>query len=301
LRMSGLQTVGFHLGERSSTIDLEGADLDTARIAEAEREANLEVMKDSIIESRIVSRGEYEEIVGKQDERSRIRSRLPEGVETVRVVEIRDVDVCSCCGTHCGRTGEIGPIKIIGTEKVRGNLRVEFLCGMRAHEDYAAKHDQLSRIAAVFTTDWRECLGAVERVNEENRALRREAASLGRELASYRAGDIGGPELTIGSAEVYTRSFDEAGADEVREMVNRLKSEDGRIILFGIKAPKPSLIFACSEGLGLDMGEVMKVAAGVMGARGGGRGSFAQGGGGDPGLVDEAIEAAVESARKELT
>ena len=56
----------------------------------------------------------------------------PKFTGRIRIVEIPDWDVSACGGTHTRRTGEVGVIKIVRWEKVRGNLRFEFLCGARA-------------------------------------------------------------------------------------------------------------------------------------------------------------------------
>lgn len=299
LESFGLRTVGFHLGEKSSTIDLEGPEPSEEALAAAERLVNVEVMKDTPVSTRIVGRSEYEAMAaggaGKE-----MRTRLPEGVEEVRVVEIEGVDVSSCCGTHCRSTGEIGIVKITRTEKVRGNTRAEFLCGLRACDDYAAKQEVLYAIASAFSTDWRETAEGVERLMAENKSLRREASALAREVAGLRAADAGEPDFVAGGIGVYVRELEDADAGSVREMVNSMKDEPGRVILFGTGAPSPALVFACSEDAGIDMGSVMKEAAEAMGARGGGRGSFAQGGGGDPALLGKALETAAGLVRKEL-
>jgi len=48
-------------------------------------------------------RGEEEDGVGV------LRSRLPDGLDRIRLVEIEGIDRCTCCGTHVRSTGEIGP------------------------------------------------------------------------------------------------------------------------------------------------------------------------------------------------
>ena len=300
LEMCGLQTVGFHLGEDVSTIDLDREIGPEGMKDKVERRVNEIILKDIPVTSRVVSRAEYEEIRNNQDEKSRIRSRLPEGVDSVRIVDVEGVDVSSCCGTHCCSTGEIGLLKITGLEKVRNAARVEFVCGMRALRDYSEKHILADRLARVFTTDWRETGTAVERLIEESRRLRKEKWDLARELASYRAGDMDEPDITIGETGIFVREFDGADPGEIREMVNRMKDLPGRVVLFGIRGERPGLIFACSEGVSIDMGSIMGPAATVMGAKGGGRGDFAQGGGGESSKLGEALEKAVELIREEL-
>ncbi|MDD3643650.1 MAG: alanyl-tRNA editing protein, partial [Candidatus Krumholzibacteria bacterium] len=280
-------TVGFHLGERTSTIDLDGpagADL----LERVEKAVNELVVRDLPVAQRIVSRAEYEAQGAKA-----VRSRLPEEALSVRIVEIGDVDGSTCCGTHCPSTGMVGLVKILSAETVRGGTRVEFVCGMRAVFDYAEKHALLQGLARSASTDWREIRAIFEKLQEENRGLGRERDILAKELAGMKAEQIGEPTGSIGPYRLVRRIFDEEDAGRVREMISKIRETPGTVVLFGIAAPKPALLFACTPGLPLDMGAAMRAAAAVMGARGGGGADFAQGGGGAPSKMAEAIDAAV--------
>jgi alanyl-tRNA synthetase len=288
-----LATVGFHLGERSSTIDLDGpagAEL-LARVVAVVNEL---VVRNLPVTQRIVSRAEYE---ARAD--GGVRSRLPDGVDTVRIVEIGEVDGSTCCGTHCPSTGMIGPVKILSAETVRDGTRVEFVCGLRAVRDHAAKHALLQELARSASTDWREIPAIFEKLQAENRSLRRERDALGRELAGLKAGELSEPTGTIGPHRLVRRVFDGEDAGRVREMISKIREAPGTVVLFGIASPKPALLFACTPGLPLDIGAAMRAAAAVMGARGGGGADFAQGGGGDPSKIGEAIDAAVALLERE--
>jgi len=64
---------------------------------------------------------------------------------TLRIVAIDGIDRSACCGTHVRSTGEIGPILVRKFDKIRGNTRVEFLCGARAIAAARADYDALGR------------------------------------------------------------------------------------------------------------------------------------------------------------
>ena len=135
----------------------------------------------------------------------------------------------------------IGIIKITGTEKVREGTRVEFLCGGRALGDYGEKHGLLAALGSRMSTDWRELGGITEKLVAENKSLRRERDALSRELAGYRAAEIGKPTGGIGGFGLVRKVFDEASAGDVREMATRIKESGGNIVLFGIISPAPGL------------------------------------------------------------
>jgi alanyl-tRNA synthetase len=295
LKEMGLATVGFHLGEKICTIDLDGEVPGEEAVRGVETEVNRLVRENVKINSRMVGREEYEAMQGG------LRSRLPEGSDKVRIVEIEDVDSSTCCGTHCSATGMVGMVRVIGSEKVRGNTRIEFICGMRVLEDHREKHDLLGRLSGMFSTEWRQLGAIVEKLAGENKALRKERDELGRELAGFRAASIGKPSAKIGRYDLIRKIFDKADAGEVREMASKIRDDKDTVILFGIESPKPGLVFACTQGADLDMGSILGAVAGIMGARGGGGKDFAQGGGGNPEKIEGALDEAERLVKKALS
>ncbi len=294
--LGGLMTVGFHLGEKASTIDLSGA-ASEEMIAKAEREANAVVFQDLPVLARVITRDEYESAM---EEGDGMRSRLPEGVGSIRIVEIEDIDSSTCCGTHCLSTGMVGTIKITGRENVRGGTRVEFICGGRSLGDYSEKHALLAALGSEMSTDWRELGSIVEKLVSENKTLRKERDALSRELAGYRASEIGEPTGEIGGYGLVRKIFDRADAGEVREMATKIKGSGEVVILFGMISPAPGLVFACDPAIPADMGSALREAAAVIGGTGGGGKDFAQGGGGDPSKMEEALDAAEKMIREVL-
>lgn len=52
--------------------------------------------------------------------------RLPEGVDTVRVVHIGDFDSCPCIGEHVSNTREVGMFRLTTHGFDEGTLRIRF-------------------------------------------------------------------------------------------------------------------------------------------------------------------------------
>jgi alanyl-tRNA synthetase len=136
-------TIGFHLGQDTCTIDLD-RELDEAAVVNAERLANDIVMADQPVADRW-----YE-----------TPAHLPPGLRKdpdvdgpIRIVSIGSFDATPCGGTHCQRSGQVGSIKILGTERRRGGLRVEFVCGYRALDDYGRRHQALRNAARLLSTE----------------------------------------------------------------------------------------------------------------------------------------------------
>ena len=53
-------------------------------------------------------------------------TRLPDGVETVRIVRIGDYDSCPCIGEHVDNTVEIGKYRMISQDFNDGVLRIRY-------------------------------------------------------------------------------------------------------------------------------------------------------------------------------
>ena len=107
-------------GSGRQDFELERMTLDF--VTEVERRINAEVMANREVRIRFLSCAEAFAIP------DLIRTRvnlLPEGIEQVRVCEIVGLDLQADGGTHVTRTGEVGPIRVVGHEsKGRINKRI---------------------------------------------------------------------------------------------------------------------------------------------------------------------------------
>ena len=131
-RLFGLDNVGFHMGRDAVTIDLNG-ELTADDLTRVERLANEAVWENLPVGV------EYPapEALAALDYRSK-----KELTGRVRIVTVPGSDVCACCGTHVRRTGEIGVIKLLTSQRYKGGVRVWLLCGDRALTDYNEKNAQ---------------------------------------------------------------------------------------------------------------------------------------------------------------
>ena len=94
-------TLSFHLGEKSATIDVDKHDLNIATILQVE-----ELCNQIIFDNRKIIIHEVD-----HNEPHHYPTRKQPQVEgSVRIIEIEDFDHSPCGGTHCARTGEIGLI-----------------------------------------------------------------------------------------------------------------------------------------------------------------------------------------------
>lgn len=165
-RLLGTQTVGFHLGKEEVTIDLALPALAPAEAAAAEDLANDIVFENRAILAHWVA---PEELVNYP------LRKPPARKENIRLVEVEDFDYSPCGGTHPRRAGEIGLIKILGIERVRKDIRVHFVCGQRALQDYRLKNGWVTEVGARLSLPGPEIVAGVERLltslKEKDKAL----------------------------------------------------------------------------------------------------------------------------------
>lgn len=204
--MYGYDNVGFHLSDSVVTMDFNGVLSDTA-IAEIEYKVNEAIIKNISIEVTFPSKEELAVL----DYRSKI-----EIDGAVRIVTIPGYDVCACCAPHVAKTGEIGMLKVIGTQNYKGGVRVSILCGFRALKDYRAKADTVGKISNLLSAKTELVYEAVEKLRSDSNCLKQELNKAKKEVLFNKLSRI--PE----NAENVLLYEENADMDIVREAVNVL-------------------------------------------------------------------------------
>lgn len=179
-RRFGYDNVGFHLADDYCTMDFNGP-ITTEALKEIEEEANRIVFANLNINILYPSKEELKNL----EYRSKIEI---EG--QVRIVEIPGVDICACCAPHTATTGEIGLIKLVRMDNYKGGERIYMLSGVRALKDYQIKEGSVKFISASLCVKEDEVAGAVEKLKEEQGALKNEIAALKQKLLAYRVEGI---------------------------------------------------------------------------------------------------------------
>jgi alanyl-tRNA synthetase len=274
----GLDTVGFHLGAESSTIDLEGGAVEPGAVLDAERRAN-----DIVFENRPVA-------VHFQPAQEVHGLRKPTDREgTLRIVSIEGLDRSACGGTHVRATGEVGPILLRKLEKVRQAVRVEFLCGGRAVRRARADYEALSKTAQLISAPLEEVPAMVAAQLETARANDKARRKLELDLAAYE-----GKELYLATApgadgvRRVTRRVVKGTLEELRAIAQNFTAQPQAVFIATLADP-PSVLLAASADAGIDAGKTLKAAL-AEGARGGGNARIAQGSVAEVGVLDRVLE-----------
>jgi alanyl-tRNA synthetase len=277
-------TVGFHLGAETVTIDLDAAALTSEQIAQAEAVANTILYENRLVTTRMIDPDAADGV--------RMR-RVPEALATdgLRVVEVKDFDTTACGGTHVARTGEIGMIKVLRSEKYKGGTRIEFVCGERALAAMQTRVELINRLTSDLTCAMSDLPAIVGGLREQIGASEKAIKALRERLIDYEAAELLASAEPHGTARRVIAVYDGRDAAELRLMAARLVAAPGMIALLGIAGDKSYVICARSADVPDDMNALLKRALEPLGGRGGGSPALAQGGGG---------AASVEAVREAL-
>jgi alanyl-tRNA synthetase len=279
------ETVGFHLGDEVVTIDLTLDSLSAGLSAQVEDAANQIIYQDRPVVGRFVAHAEL----------ARLPLRKPSKLAgEVRIVEVEGYDWSPCGGTHVKAAGQVGVIVLRKWERRGATIRVDFLCGRRALEDYRWKNATVNRLAAGLSAKDRDLAEVVERLIAESTETRRQLS-----LAREKLLDVEAAELAAGAAgspRLIVRAWSDRPAEEVRRLAQHIVQRPGLVALLGVAAgDKAHLVFARSDDQSADMNTLLKTISPLVGGRGGGTPSLAQGGGPLVNALQAALQAATDS------
>jgi alanyl-tRNA synthetase len=279
-------TLSFHLGTERCSIDLEGPWLDAALFDAIERRTN-----------EIIWEGRPVHVTMQTPEAAHdLRKGVPEGVQSVRVIEIEGWDRNACCGTHVRRTSAIGIVKLLGQERVTSGTRLHFVCGTRALKTAGVAQARLDTLGRLLGCGASELEARCERLLAESRTTRKEIEALQTALSESRATSLVAGAPRPGDVPLVVEAL-AAGSDAaaLRELAAALVAR-GAVALLGRAAERAEVLFARPEALDLDLRPVLQTACAALGGRGGGPPSRVQGAG--PRV--EALGSALEAARQQV-
>ena len=264
-------TIGFHMGSKSSTIDLDIPTLADNDLRKVEDIANRVVWENRVVNIYLI----------RDDEVDTIPFRKPPQVSgEIRVVWVEGYDASACGGTHVQNTGEVGVIKITGKEHYKGGIRVTFLCGQRALKDYQRVLEKIQNVSASLSIHQGEVGETVTRMQEEIKTTRREIAKTRKTLMGFEAKILweNTPE-TEGLRKVIAH-WENYSFDDIRSIADNLRQRSKTLILLGATDAQ-NIHFLCTRSEDLpeiDASTILKKAVGLLNGRGGGSPAMAQGG-----------------------
>ncbi|CAM01358.1 alanyl-tRNA synthetase [Saccharopolyspora erythraea NRRL 2338] len=220
--------------------------------------------------------------------------------DQVRVVDMGDYSRELCGGTHVGRIGQLGVVKLVADSSVGSGVhRVEALVGMDAMRHISKEHLLVSRLAEQFKVPAEELPERIAGVVSRLRSAEKELEQLRVAQVLQSAGELAGKGTDVHGVTLVAEQVPDgvdggalrALAGEVR---GRLGSRPAVVALFSADGDKVSFVVGVNtpaQDLGLKAGKLVPSFAAEVGGRGGGKPDMAQGGGSNPAGITAAIAA----------
>jgi alanyl-tRNA synthetase len=262
------KTVSFHLGKDTLTIDLETDNLTFEEAAEVERLANKIILENRPIITEWVNEDELNQY--------KLRKELSVS-KNIRLVIIPDFDYNGCGGTHPDNTGQVASLKILGWERQKKKVRVEFVCGKRVLQELGRKHTVLQQLTASLNAPEQDMVEVVNRMLVHRKELEKTLEESRDKLLSYESAEL----IAECDGDVASKVYKNRSIQELQKLARLLVSdaEDRTFLLVAENGDKLQFVFARGKNANGNLKEWTKEALLLIEGKGGGNDSLSQGGG----------------------
>lgn len=280
--MFGAVNVGFHMADTYSTIDLDKY-LEKEELEELERAANRAVQANEATVYKYVTPEELESL--------NIRKKAKGLTGQIRIVYAGAVDSCTCCGTHCNRSGEVGAIHISASMKYKGGIRLWFLCGMRAVDSAINNSSALDKLSRRFSVKNEDVVEAVIKQGDELSGIKHELKEKTARLMEYRAMELAESAVDVNGMKAVVTLEKNCGMAEIKLLADDL-CKRGKYAAVIAASNKDTIQYVLKHGdnVNVDMREVCSTLNVMLDGKGGGRPDNAQGSAKLRGDADMAME-----------
>ncbi|MFL5781650.1 MAG: DHHA1 domain-containing protein, partial [Thermoleophilaceae bacterium] len=217
----------------------------------------------------------------------------------VRMVEVEDVSRELCGGTHVAGTAEVGLFQLVTETSSAANVRrIEALTGPAGIDSALERATALREVARILRVPEHEIVPAVERLTGRVKELEKKPRDTGRDLRDKLVASASNGVV----AEVVP-DVDARGLRELSNDVRQPLGDEGIVVLGSAPGGRVHLVVNVSPQMTdrVQAGEIVGIAAKVVGGGGGGRDTLAQAGGREPEKLADAIAAARVAIERALT
>lgn len=291
------QVLGTHVTQMGSLVEEDRLRFDFSHHSQMTREQIEEV--ENLVNKRIIKN------VPVESQELPINEALKKGAlaffgekydDRVRVVSMGEFSTELCGGTHVGRTGDIGCLKITSESAIgMGTRRLEAVCGMSALHRFQKEENILREASSLLTVDFDGLTGAIARQREGIKGLEKELKALKEKALTSGVDDYLSRKESVEDVDYISVQLEGADRDGLRKTADLLgdKMKSGVIVLGAAGEGKASLVVKVTDDLvkkGLNAVSIIRGVAKIVDGGGGGRPNMAQAGGKEPARLNQALE-----------
>ena len=314
------QVLGEHVTQKGSLVAPDRLRFDFAHpravsddeIARIEELANTVIAQNAEVETRLMGLEEARKegamaLFGeKYDDEVRVvaMGRQPEDAPAKKDKQIFSIELCG--GTHVGRTGDIGLLKIVSDSAVSAGVRrIEALAGPAARRYLQQQERRLREAAQLLQIRPEDVPDRIAALMEERKALERQLAETRKKLAMGGASAAEEPVEEIGGVKVMLKVVEDIPPKELRGLADagKGKLKSGVVGIVDVVDGKAAVVAGVTDDLTdrINAVDLVRAAAAALGGKGGGgRPDMAQAGGPDATRAEQALSAMREKIAEKL-
>jgi alanyl-tRNA synthetase len=270
-KIGGYKTVSVHMGKDYTAIEIEAPDIPEEHLTAVETLANRTITSNlplSIIHS------PHTEL-----HRFPLRKPTPRTGD-IRLVKIGDFDCVACGGLHFNSTGDVGLVKTISLEKIRGNIRIGWKIGSRAYNDYRLKSDICSALKPILSTGENQMVSKIRELIDDSVSAKRKANHIETRLAESIARNLfdNSEPLPGTNYRFIAASFYQEDHSLFNKLLKLFLKKDNLLVcLLNIYPDKIQWNIACSEDINFPFNNIKIELLQTIDGKGGGRHPLWQG------------------------
>lgn len=262
LDILGIETVSVHLSNDTATIDLNVPSLTAEQLQQIEHEVNRQILLNRKIRTFYIDKSEADRYQ---------LNKIPPGIDRLRIVQIEGIEYNACAGTHVESTSEIGWLKLLKTEKVRGITRLFFICGIRLLKDYQKKSALINSLSGMLKTSQELLLQQTEKLKLENKDKEKKYNALFLRYADFLVDQL----IEKQPNDIVIETFEDFSIKQLSFLTSKLMEKGVKIVVLGSLEDK-KVSFIADESANVNCGQFIKEHAAKFSGKGGGSPTRAQ-------------------------
>ena len=215
--------------------------------------------------------------------------------DVVRVVEMGNVSVEFCGGTHLDNTAKVGLFRIKSEGSVASGVRrIEAITGKQTLAEIRRNQERIVRVAQMLKTTQAELESKLEAQIGELKDIKAKLEKFKEEASLGEARSFLTAAKTVGSLKVITAQRDGMDPNAMRKLGDFLRDKDPDTVAVLATATESKVTFVavCGKNAvarGIRAGDLVRAVSAVTGGKGGGKPDSAMGGGSEVLKIDDAL------------
>jgi alanyl-tRNA synthetase len=173
----------------------------------------------------------------------------------LRVIKIDDWDVEACGGTHCTKTGQVGTLKILRTERIQDGVeRIIFAAGTQALRAFEEQEKKLKDISQVVEAPIEKLDKYVQTLVEEKAQLAKRLEELSGEWAQKESQRLLASARPVGPVKLFVAKYTSGEENDLVQLNNRIIEADPTAVTVLLLVKDSARVFVGAGRKAIELG-----------------------------------------------